>query len=59
MSISALVPASHDTISWWSRDPTSITSIVKKTPKIANFTRKTTKTRKKRATSGFAVADLL
>jgi len=56
MSISALVPASRDIVSWWSRDPTGI---VKKTPKNAKFTRKSAETREKRAASGFAVADLL
>jgi len=41
MSIIALMPASRDIISWWSRDPTGI---VKTTPKNAKFTWKTAKT---------------
>jgi hypothetical protein len=56
MSTSALAPASCNIVSWWSRDPTGI---VQKHPKIAEFTRKTAEIRAKRATSGFAVADLL
>jgi len=54
----ALVPAFRDIVSWWSRERAS-TGIVKKTPQNAKFTRKTAETREKRATSGFAVADLL